>query len=242
MKMKISLAGLLLLSLTMVHGQSLNGAWRLVEKEGKSPDYEVIKLYSEAYYTYAGYSKDTGEFKEAGGGRYILDFFTYREHVEIDSKDASRSGTTTSYKAVLEDDLLRITNLETGVVERWQKFDDATNVEMTTCWRIHEKQDEGDTQWRRIVYGPRKTVKMLTNTRYQVLAMNSETGEFIGASGGTWYGTQNTYTEHVAFFSKNQENVGRSLAFKKKVQDGLWHHTGRDTEGKILLEKWLRYK
>lgn len=222
--------------------QTLNGAWRLIEKEGKPVEEEVIKLYSNSYFTYASYEKETGEFLEAGGGRYMYEFFNYREHYEIDSTNPERSGTTSNYKAVLEDDMLRVTNLKTGVVERWKKFDESNNFEMTTCWRIHEKQDEGDDDWRRIEYGPRKTLKMLTNNRYQVLALNSETGKFVGSSGGTWTNDGNKYTEHIQFFSKDQSNVGRSLQFSRKYEDGLWYHTGRDTKGKILMEKWLRYK
>lgn len=222
--------------------QTLNGAWQLIEKDQKPVSHEVIKLYSNSYFTYAAYKKDSGEFLEAGGGRFMYEFFNYREHYEIDSTNPERSGTTTNYKAVLENNILRITNLKTGVVERWKKIDEADNFEMTTCWRIHEKQDEGDADWRRIEYGPRKTLKMLTNNRYQVLALNSETGKFVGSSGGTWSNSGSTYTENVQFFSKDQSNVGKSLAFQRKYEDGLWYHTGRDTKGKVLMEKWLRYK
>lgn len=222
--------------------QTLNGAWQLFEKDGKAVNTNVIKLYSNAYFTYASYEKETGKFIAAGGGRYILDFFNYREHYEIDSTDPERSGKTTNYKAILDDDVLRITNIKTGTVERWKKFDEADTQNMTTSWRIHEKLDEGDDDWRRIVYGPRKTLKMLTNNRYQVLALNSETGQFVGSSGGTWSLNNNEYTENIEFFSKDESNVGRSLTFKRKYQDDLWHHSGRDTKGKILMERWLKYK
>lgn len=222
--------------------QSLNGAWQLFEKDGNEADAHVIKLYSNAYFTYASYHKDTGKFIEAGGGRYILDFFNYKEHYDIDSTDPERSRKTTNYKAVLDDDVLRITNIKTGAVERWRKFDDANEQNMTTCWRIHDKLDEGDDDWRRIVYGPRKTLKMVTNNRYQILALNSETGEFVNSSGGTWTLSNDEYTEYVEFFSKDESNVGTSLTFKRKYQDELWHHSGRDTKGKILMERWLKYK
>lgn len=239
---KITLYLLFLLFCTTINAQSLNGAWQLFEKNGEKVNANVIKLYSNAYFTYASYDKKTGQFIEAGGGRYILDFFNYKEHYEIDSSNPNRSGETTNYKAILEDDILRITNTKTGAVERWKKFDDANTQNMATCWRIHEKLDEGEDSWRRIVYGPRKTLKMVTNNRYQVLALNSKTGEFIGSSGGTWSLNNNEYVENIEFFSKDETNIGRSLSFKRKYQDELWHHSGRDTNGKILMERWLKYK
>jgi hypothetical protein len=239
---KIAITLLLVFSVIPAISQTLNGAWRLIEKDNSSVKNEVTKLYSNSYFTYSVYQKDSGNFIEAGGGRYILDFFNYREHYEIDSTNPERSGTTTNYKAIVEDDILQVTNLKTGVVERWEKIDEADDFEMTTCWRIHEKLDEGDSDWRLIEYGPRKTLKMLTNNYYQVLALNSETGKFVGSSGGTWVKSDDTYTENIKFFSKDQSNVGRSLEFNRKYDDGLWYHTGKNTKGNVLMEKWLRYK
>ena len=224
------------------NSQSLNGAWKLIEKDGVAVDYEMIKLHSDLYFTYAAYHKSTGEFIEAGGGTYQYEFFNYKENYEIDSTNPERSGTTTSYKAIMEGENLRITNLSTGEVQKWLKIDEADNKLMATCWRIHKKQDEGDPDWRRIEYAPRKTLKLLTNHRYQVLALNSETGKFVGSSGGTWTSNDQNYIEHIEFFSKDPSNVGRELSFYKKIDHDLWHHSGRDTQGQVLMEKWLRYK
>lgn len=241
MKKYILLTYLFLFSVVLT-AQELNGAWKLIEKNGETVDYEMIKLFSDRYFTYAAYEEDSGQFIEAGGGTYMYEFFKYTENYEIDSTDPERSGTSSSYKALLKKDILRVSNIETKTVEVWKKIDEADNKLMATCWRIHEKQDEGDAEWRRIEYAPRKTLKMITNTHYQVLALNSETGKFVGSSGGTWFSDGENYYEHVAFFSKNQDNVGRTLDFHKKIDGELWYHTGLNTKGEIMLEKWLRYK
>lgn len=225
-----------------MQAQHLNGAWRLVEEDGNPVATETIKLYSNSYYTYASYDNNTGRFIEAGGGTYFYEVFSYTENVEIDSNEPKHSGTKRSYKVILEEGTLTLTNLRTGKTRVWEKFDEATDYEMVTCWRIHEKRDEGDEYWRRIEYAPRKTVKMLTNNRYQVLALNSETGQFVGTSGGTWSKDTKSYTENIEFFSKNQDNVGRNLKFNRKMTDGLWHHTGTQSDGLLMMEKWMRYK
>lgn len=222
--------------------QTLNGAWRLTEVNNEPVEHEVIKLYSNSYFTSAAYHKSSGEFIEAKGGTYSLDHLSYKEHLEIDSTEPEHSGTTVNHVAELNNGSLTIINLHTGVKEQWAKFDDADNYQMTTCWRIHKKLDEGDTDWRTIEYAPRKTLKMVTNSRYQVLALNSKTGQFVGSSGGNWSSNENTYTENVEFFSKDQSNAGRSLKFDRKFENGLWLHSGKDTKGKLMKEKWVRYK
>lgn len=224
------------------YAQILNGAWRLVEKNNQPVENEAIKLFSNTYFTYAAYDKATGEFTEASGGTYSLNKLSYKEYLDIDSNEPEHSGQTVEYLNVLEEDQLILTNLKTGAKEKWVRFDKADNYQMAFCWRIHKKKDQGDTGWRTIAYRPRKTLKMLTNSRYQVLALNSETGQFVGSSGGRWTGEDDTYIEHVEFFSKDQTNVGRSLEFKRAFVEGLWLHTGKTTKGEDMMEKWHRYK
>ena len=225
-----------------MHSQTLNGAWRLIEQNNGPVNHEVIKLFSNSYFTSASYYKNSGEFIEAQGGIYVLDMLSYKEHVQIDSKEPEHSGTTIEYKATLKEDRLTLTNLHTGVTELWQKFDDANNYEMSFCWRIHQKKDESEGDWRTIEYAPRKTLKMLTNSRYQVLALNSETGKFVGSSGGTWTKKGDAYTENIEFFSKDKKNAGRTLKFIRSYEKGIWLHTGKETRGGLMMEKWVRYK
>jgi len=239
---KLCLSLVLCLNVLPVVAQTLNGGWRLVEVNDKPVKHEVTKLYSNSYFTYSAYDKNTGEFIEARGGLYALDHLSYKEHLEIDSKEPKHSGSTVDYKASLEDDTFIITNLKTGEQERWLKFDEADNYKVAFCWRIHKKKDEGDATWRTIEYAPRKTLKMMTNSRYQVLALNSKTGQFVGSSGGNWTGSGDTYIENIEFFSKDQSNVGRSLKFNRTFEDGLWLHSGKTTKGELMLEKWHRYK
>lgn len=224
------------------NAQILNGAWRLVKQNDQPVKHEAIKLYSNSYFTYSEYDKETGQFIRAKGGPYTLNDLSYKEHFEIDSDDPLYSGTTTEYVVSLSDSEMMLTNLNTGDQEKWQKFDDADNYQMAFCWRIHKKKDKANDDWRTIAYAPRKTLKLLTNNRYQVLALNSKTGQFVGSSGGTWSSDEDTYTENIEFFSKDQSNVGKSLTFQKTFEDALWLHTGKTTKEDLMMEKWHRYK
>lgn len=242
------------------YGDNLNGAWKLQEVDGEKVSEHVIQLFSDQFYTFSEYDPATGDFIKAGGGTYILENFRLQKFIEIDSDNPEMSNTSKIYRFLfLEDDVVKLTSMkDSSKYEVWKRIDTAAHKEMAKCWRIHKKQDEGDDDWRVIEYAPRKTIKMLTDNYYQVLAFNKKTGEFVGSSGGTWTKTptdffvgatggvttkkRGKYVENIEFFSKNSDNVGRSIEFDIKMDEGLWSHTGRQTDGKALLEIWMPYK
>jgi|GEM_PF-927745 len=250
----------ILLFYSYSYGNNLNGAWKLEEVNGEKVEEHVIQLFSDQFYTFSEYDQDTGDFIRAGGGTYLIENFRIQMFIEIDSEDPSLSNTSRVFRFLhLEEDKIKLTSMkDSSKFEIWKRIDTANHKEMAKCWRIHKKQDEGDEDWRVIEYAPRKTIKMLTDKYYQVLAFNKQTGEFVGSSGGTWTKTESKYfvgsnggsntkdtakyMENIEFFSKNPNNVGRTLKFDLKISDGLWNHTGRQTDGKALLEIWMPYK
>jgi hypothetical protein len=123
--------------------------------------------------------------------------------------------------------------------ETWVKIDSASK-ESVTCWKIHEVFRE--SRWQTIEDAPRKTLKMLTDNYYQVLALNSQTGEFFGSSGGVWTEDDGKHNEIIRYFSKNPMMVGDTLSFKKEIKDSIWHHNGKSSEGEYIQERWKRFK
>lgn len=59
--------------------------------------------------------------------------------------------------------------------------------------------------------GARKTIKILSGTRFQWAAINSETGEFFGTGGGNYTFKDGKYTENIEYFSRDASRVGASL-------------------------------
>ena len=86
----------------------------------------------------------------------------------------------------------------------------------------------------------RRTLKVLTGSRFQWIAMNIETGEFSGTGGGRYRFADGVYTETIEFFSRDASRVGASLEFKGRVLDGNWHHEGRSSRGDPIYEIWSR--
>ncbi|MEL7147197.1 MAG: membrane or secreted protein, partial [Bacteroidota bacterium] len=85
---------------------------------------------------------------------------------------------------------------------------------------------------------PRKTMKILSGTRFQWIAYNTETREFKGTGGGTYTTENGRYTENIEFFSKDDSKAGISLQFDFEIVDGDWHHSGLSSKGTPIHEIW----
>ncbi|MBT8309198.1 MAG: membrane or secreted protein, partial [Flavobacteriaceae bacterium] len=83
-----------------------------------------------------------------------------------------------------------------------------------------------------------KTMKILSGTRFQWIAYNTETKEFKGSGGGTYTTIDGKYTENIEFFSRDDSKAGLRLTFDYKLIDGHWHHSGLSSKGAPIHEIW----
>lgn len=97
---------------------------------------------------------------------------------------------------------------------------------------------EGEMQAMR--QGPRKTIKMITGTRFQWAAFNPDTKQFSGTGGGTAEMKDGKYIEHIEFFSRNADRIGATLSFDYKVDGDKWGHSGKSSAGNPIREIWTR--
>lgn len=225
------------LMINISNAQSLSGAWEKLSKS--DTDQKTIKLYSDAYFTSSTYLESTGEFVSATGGTYSLSNSDYIENYEINSNSRAVTGTYLNFDYEVENDTLYLSDKNSRNEEVWVRIDTA-DKENATCWKIH--QAFRDSKWLTIEDKPRKTLKMLTDNYYQVLALNSQTGEFFGSSGGKWTQDDGRHHEIIQFFSKNPKMVGDRLSFKKEISEGLWKHDGKSSKGDYIQERWKRFK
>ncbi len=235
--MRISILLSILMSLQLSKAQELKGAWQKIEQN--TDEQKTIKFYSDFYFTSATYLESTGEFISASGGTYSLSNSDYIENYEIDSKSRAVTGTYLNFDFEIKNDTLNLQDKNSRNKEAWVKID-SSDGEHVTCWKIHEVFRE--SRWQTIEDSPRKTLKMLTDNYYQVLALNSQTGEFFGSSGGQWTFEDGKHHEIVQFFSKNPNMVGDTLSFKKEIKDSIWSHNGKSSEGEYIQERWKVFK
>ena len=81
-------------------------------------------------------------------------------------------------------------------------------------------------------------MKILSGTRFQWIACNTETKQFMGTCGGTYATLNAEYTENIDFFSRDVTKVGLSLSFNYELIDGNWHHSGFSSKGDPINEIW----
>lgn len=211
----------------------LNGAWQLQN----APDDHVV-IFSDGYFSYAHYDKAARQFHTTFGGPYKLENNQIAARIEYHTGDAAQIGKAVSYPFVLAGDALTIT--ADGQNTEWKQLDDGT-APLAGNWRITGRMQDGKLN---AIHqsGPRKTVKILSGTRFQWAAINPETKEFFGTGGGSYSFQNGKYTEHIEFFSRDSSRVGASLTFDGAVKSDGWHHSGLSSRGDKIYEVWNKTK
>lgn len=158
--------------------------------------------------------------------------------VEFDSQDSSRVGQTESYQ--IQADRSKLTMTGPNGSRTFSRVDEpSAQTALAGLWRITGRATESG-QLTTMQRGPRKTLKLLTGTRFQWAAINPQTRQFSGTGGGTYTLEDGQYTETIDFFSRDNSRVGRSLTFGASVTGDEWRHTGQSSTGSKVDEVWSR--
>jgi len=81
-------------------------------------------------------------------------------------------------------------------------------------------------------------MKVLSGSRFQWIAYNTATKQFMGTGGGTYTTINGKYTEKIEFFSRDNSKAGLSLTFDYSLKDGTWNHKGFSSKGAAMHEIW----
>ena len=215
-----------------MHSQSLIGAWEAtVENDGET--LRNVIIFSERHQVATFYNANTGAFVSTNGGDWSLEESLLSETVEFDTKNPEKIGTTNSFEIQLTKNELMIK----GSPIVWKRIDNAHPGDLAGAWLMSGRKRNGEFQTRDI-NRPRKTMKILSGTRFQWIAYNTETKQFMGTGGGTYTTIDGKYTENIEFFSRDNSRVGDSLKFNFELKDGNWHHSGYSSKGNPLYEVW----
>lgn len=207
----------------------LNGSWVL--KEGGR---EIAWTFVDGYSTQALFDKANKRFLGTWGGPYQVQGDALIIETEFNTMDSMKVGQPARMKFTIAGDKL---TLDGRII--FTRVDNGT-APLAGNWRITGRMQDG-----KMVEGPqgaRKTLKILSGTRFQWVAINPEVKGFYGTGGGTYTFANGKYTENIEFFSRDSTRVGASLTFDGKVEDGAWHHSGLNSRGEPLNEIWRRVK
>lgn len=220
------------LSHTSFNQTSLTGAWS--HANGST---EMLYVVVDDYLTFSSYDKLSKTFNHTWGGPIKVDKDKFSVAIEYNSANADEVGRTAEYSFTNEGNKLILTR--SGEKSSLTRIDDGKG-ELAGNWRISGRM-QGD-KMNTINPGPRKTLKILSGSRFQWIAINTETKEFFGTGGGTYTFKDGKYTESIEFFSRDKSRVGATLVFDGRLVNGVWVHSGLNSKGEPLHEEWSRNK
>ncbi len=210
--------------------KSLTGAWHLL-----NGTIEEVLIFQDGYFSHTTYDKINKEFIQTRGGTYHYENDRLNTKIEFSTDDTASIGQSYSYAANIQQGYL--TSDINGQSLNWNKLDDGTDA-LAGNWRITGRLNEGEM--RQMQRGDRKTLKLMSGTRFQWIAINPATKQFSGTGGGTYTFKDGKYTEHIEFFSRDSSRVGASLGFDGSVNGKVWTHKGTSSKGEPLHEEWTR--
>lgn len=157
------------------------------------------------------------------------------EVVEFNSIEPEKVGTSSTFEIALTESTLQIVGSE----HVFKKIDSGEPGALAGAWLMSGRKRNGEGEIEnRDTTGPRKTMKILSGSRFQWIAYHIATKEFKGTGGGTYTTIDGTYTEQIEFFSRDHSRVGKALAFDYQLVDNNWHHSGFSSKGSPLYEVW----
>ena len=209
---------------------SLTGAWHL-----KKGDVEHVLIFQDGYYSYSSFEKNNKKFLHTQGGTFNAHGNHLHTVTEFNTTNKDAVGATKDFNFTLNNNALSI-NI-TGEIATFTRTDQG-NTDLAGNWRITGRMRDGQMQ--PMQPGPRKTLKLMSGTRFQWMAINTETKEFFGTGGGTYSFKEGKYTENIEFFSRDSTRVGASLTFEGSVNNKVWTHKGLSSRGEPIHEEWSR--
>lgn len=216
-----------------VHAQGIIGAWESHSISENGDPLKTVRIFVDGYHVSTTFHDLTGSFVVTHGGSWYLEGDVLTEKIEFDTNNSERVGTEVRHKVKIETHEIEIGD----TLQKFTRIDDGSPGALEGAWLMSGRMVDGQPQIRD-TSGPRKTMKILSGTRFQWIAYNTETKQFMGTGGGTYTTVDGDYTETIEFFSRDNSRVGMSLKFNYELIDGQWHHKGFSSKGDPIHEIW----
>jgi len=216
-----------------MNAQNIIGAWEMSSTAENGDKLKSVVIIAEGYQVLSIYDAETGKFIHTNGGTWKLDGNIMTEKVEFHSDNPESIGTESSFEIKITDDTLEIIGSEMKLT----RIDDGSPGKLQGAWLMSGRVRDGEEQLRD-TSGPRKTMKILSGTRFQWIAYHIDNKQFLGTGGGTYTTVNGEYTENIEFFSRDDTRAGASLKFDFNFVDRNWHHKGFSSKGDAMHEIW----
>ncbi|MDZ4716452.1 MAG: membrane or secreted protein [Cytophagales bacterium] len=230
MKALLCILGLAMASFVPVPADELiDGAW-----QQNNQGVTETRIYANGSFASSTYDMGKKEFAGTFGGKYTIAGDKLTETIEFDTRNPERIGTTQASSFRISKGKLTLA----GKPALFNRVDQGEPGQLAGAWLITGRVRDGKVT--RSTPGARRTMKILSGTRFQWIAYNVDTKEMLGTGGGTYTTVNGKYTENIEFFSRDNTRVGASLGFEFSLVEGEWHHSGLSSKGEPINEIWTR--
>jgi hypothetical protein len=227
--LRVLFSAFLAFAATTAAADDLIGAWETTRDDGATG----VAIVTDRHFALAWYQKKPSKFISTEGGSWTRSGEgTIVLKYEFQTADPSHVGMENIIPAKISGDTLDTADF------KWKRIDSGAPGELQGSWLMTGARREGEIRTREP--GARRTMKILSGTRFQWIAYNVETKEFFGSGGGTYTTADGKYTENIEFFSRDDSRSGMSLPFKYSLDEGAWHHDGNNSKGEPMYEIWTR--
>ena len=215
---------------------TISGSWQTKDALGNT----LTMTCSDKYLMFAVYDLSQKKYVKSGGGTYQLSAVSGKNIIsykrDFNTEDSTVVGLTVANFYTVEKNQLV---LEEGpLAGNWKRIDESKSPKaMNATWRIKARED-ADFKMQTVLKGSRKTLKILSGSRFQWAAFNTDTHQFFGTGGGTYTMKDGKYTENIEFFSRDNKRVGASLIFDYVLNGKDWTHAGQSSTGTRVHEIW----
>lgn len=212
----------------------LTGAWEW--REGN----EIrTAIFTPGHYAVTAYDLAGKKFIDTRGGSWQINGKNLVLKEEFNTAEKEQVGKESRVPFTVKGKTLSVSLSHTdGKPRQWTQLDAGGPGKLAGAWLITGRVVDDGMQ--KITPGARRTMKILSGTRFQWIAYNTDTKEFFGAGGGTYSTENGKYTENIQFFSRDNSRVGQSLEFDFSLEDGNWRHKGLSSKGDPIDEVWTK--
>lgn len=227
----LAIASIIMAAAFTLPQNAINGAWSI--QEGSNTRILVIH---DGYLAHTTFDKAGKKFIETRGGVTNVAGNKLSLQYEFNSADKDVVGTSVEYTFNIDKGNLVLT--QGSAKETWKRIDDNKGA-LAGVWYISGRLNNGQIAPR--AFGPRKTLKILSGTRFQWVQVNLESKEAGATGGGTYTFANGKYIETIEFFSRDSSRVGATLSFDDSVNGNVWTHKGQSSTGQAMHEEWTRH-
>lgn len=221
---------IMILPVAVIAQKNITGAWQY-----KTGTVETVLIFAPSYFSVTTFDIPNKKFIQTWGGRYSKQENNVSAIIEFNSSDKAQVGKKINFNAAINNNVL-ISNIINDHKE-WKQVDDNKGP-LAGLWVITGREQNGVLNT--MTPGERKTIKILSGTRFQWAAINTVTGDFFGTGGGNYSFQNGIYTENIEFFPRDSSRVGMSLSFNGSVNGDEWNHSGKSSKGDPVHEIWTR--